>query len=231
MQAHLPATGRAARWYATGHGFSSRLEASDDAGRFSVVLALANQKVPYEAGGIGYLPFARSGWFSYCSLTRLAASGTLRLGAEFVSVQGIGWFDHQWGDFFVTPFHNRVLEEYERMSVRLDSGGELMLPTVWDPDQLTPIVDEAGALWAQALSSVTGGLVSRLGSFWEGSCRVTGRCRGVAVTGVAFAELIKRYDDYLSSAGDWVRSSQPTRSIEAAVRAGVAAADALLSAV
>jgi hypothetical protein len=103
------------------------------------------------------------------------------------------------------------------------------------PDQLTPIVDEAGALWAQALSSVTGGLVNRLGSFWEGSCRVTGRCRGVAVTGVAFAELIKRYikryDDNLFFAGDWVRSSQPTPSMEAAVRAGVAAADALLSAV
>lgn len=251
------------RWYATGQDFSSRLEASDDAGRFSVVLDLANQKVPYEAGGIGYLPFARSGWFSYYSLTRLAAAGTLRFGAEFVTVQGIGWFDHQWGDFFVTPFHNRVLEEYEWMSIQLDSGDELMLTTVWDPDetspsieafggaglitrdgrferivgnqgftrtrfwrslaqgvvysagwrfraeawdtdleitprhpdQLTPIVDEAGALWAQALSSVTGGLVNRLGSFWEGSCRVTGRCRGVAVTGVAFAELIKRYDD------------------------------------
>ena len=71
------------RWYANEHDFSSRLEASDDAGRFSVVLDLANQKVPYEAGGIGYLPFARSGWFSYYSLTRLAASGTLRFGAEF----------------------------------------------------------------------------------------------------------------------------------------------------
>jgi hypothetical protein len=99
------------------------------------------------------------------------------------------------------------------------------------PDQLTPVVDEAGALWAQAVSSVTGGLVNRLGSFWEGSCRVTRRCRGVAVTGVAFAELIKRYVDNLFSAGDWVRSSQPSRSMEAAVRAGVAAADALLTAV
>ena len=37
--------------------------------------------------------------------------------------------------------------------------------------------------------------------------------------------------DNLFFAGDWVRSSQPTPSMEAAVRAGVAAADALLSAV
>lgn len=251
------------RWYATGEDFSSRLEAFDDAGRFSAVLDLANRKAPYEAGGIGYLPFADSGWFSYYSLTRLEASGTLRFGVEFVTVEGIGWFDHQWGDFFVTPFRNRVLEEYEWMSLQLDSGDELMLTTVWNPDesspsveafggaglitcagefrriignhgftrtrfwrslaqgavysagwrfcaeewdtdlsitprhpdQLTALVDAAGPLLGQAVSALTGGVVNRLGSFWEGSCSVRGRCRGRAVTGVAFAELIKRYDD------------------------------------
>jgi hypothetical protein len=251
------------RWCSTGHDFSSRLEATDDAGRFAVALDLANQKVPYEAGGIGYLPFADSGWFSYYSLTRMAASGTLRFGAEMVSVEGLGWFDHQWGDFFVTPFRNRVLEEYEWMSIQLDSGDELMLTTVWNPDesspsveafggaglitsegrferiignngftrtrfwrslsqgavysagwrfhaeawdtdleitprhpdQLTALLDETRTLWGKALSELTGGVVNRLGSFWEGSCRVSGRCRGKAVTGVAFAELIKRYDD------------------------------------
>jgi predicted secreted hydrolase len=250
------------RWYAIGQDFSSRLEATDDAGQFAVTLDLANQKVPYEAGGIGYLPFADSGWFSYYSLTRLAVHGTLRFGAEFVTVEGLGWFDHQWGDFFVTPFRNRVLEEYEWMSIQLDSGDELMLTTVWNPDdsspsveafggaglitrggrferiignrgftrtrfwrslaqdaiysagwrfraeewdtdlvitprhpdQLTPIVDAARPLWAQAVAAVSGGLINRLGSFWEGSCRVTGRCLGQSVTGVAFAELIKRYE-------------------------------------
>lgn len=250
-------------WRSTGPDFSSRLEAVDDAGKFSVALDLINTKVPYEAGGIGYLPFAKTGWFSYYSLTRLTVEGSIRLGSQVVSVAGFGWFDHQWGDFFVTPFRNRMLEEYEWMSVQLDSGDELMLTTVWNADasspsieafggaglitragefkriignhgftrtrfwrsqaqgavysagwrfradawetdleitprhhdQLTPIVDDAGKLWMRAASALTGGAVNRAGSFWEGSCRVTGRCQGVPVKGVAFAELIKRYYD------------------------------------
>lgn len=251
------------RWCSVGTDFSSKLSAIDDAGKFALALDLTNTKVPYEAGGIGYLPFADSGWFSYYSLTRMRAGGTLRLGAETVSVSGIGWFDHQWGDFFVTPFRNRMLEEYEWMSVQLDSGDELMLTTVWNPDetspsveafggaglitaagefrriignqdftrtrfwrspkqgavysagwrfraaewetdleitprhhdQLTPIVDDDGRPWVAVAAALTGGLVNRAGSFWEGSCRVSGMCQGKAVKGVAFAELIKRYDD------------------------------------
>lgn len=251
------------RWVGVGQDFSSRLSAIDDAGKFAVELDLTNTKMPYEAGGIGYLPFADSGWFSYYSLTRLRADGVLRLGTESIPVAGLGWFDHQWGDFFVTPFRNRMLEEYEWMSLQLDSGAELMLTTVWNPDesspsveafggaglitadggfkriignqdftrtrfwrspsqgvvysagwrfrapewdtdleivprhadQLTPLVDDAANLWLRAASALTGGLANRLGSFWEGSCRVTGTCQGRPVTGVAFAELIKRYDD------------------------------------
>lgn len=263
LDVHFEHHGGEDTWRAVGADFSSRLDAFDDAGGFAVALDLTNTKVPYEAGGIGYLPFADSGWFSYYSLTRLKAEGSLRLGSQVVSVSGIGWFDHQWGDFFVTPFRNRMLEEYEWMSIQLDSGDELMLTTVWNPDestpsveafggaglvtsggefkrivgnhgfmrtrfwrshaqgavysagwrfradawdtdleitprhpdQLTPIVDDARKLWVKAASALTGGAVNRAGSFWEGSCRVTGRCLGRPVKGVAFAELIKRYDD------------------------------------
>jgi hypothetical protein len=39
------------------------------------------------------------------------------------------------------------------------------------------------------------GFTGFLGDFWEGSCRVTGTFDGQPATGVAFAELVKRYDD------------------------------------
>ena len=123
--------------------FHSRLVARDDAARFTVDLDLASTKTPYEAGGIGHLPFGEHGWFDYYSLTRLRAAGHLHLttpggAVEAVRVEGIGWYDHQWGPFFVTPLRVPGLEEYEWMSLQLDSGDELLLTTVWDPHGETP---------------------------------------------------------------------------------------------
>lgn len=249
--------------------FCSRLLARDDAARFTVDLELVTTKPPYEAGGVGHLPFGERGEFDYYSLTRLDAEGHLNLtmpsgAVESVHVKGIGWYDHQWGPFFVTPFRVPGLEQYEWMSVQLSSGDELLLTTVWDAsngtpsrpshggagwirgdgtseriaradlwgrtgfwrspdqgfvyssgwtfkapewnanlvieplqkDQLTPIVDaplpgRLGGLVAPLL----GGAPNYLGEFWEGACRVTGTFQGAAVTGHAFGELIKRYDD------------------------------------
>ena len=45
------------------------------------------------------------------------------------------------------------------------------------------------------MSRLLGGAPNFLGEFWEGSCTVTGTLGGAPVKGVAFAELIKRYDD------------------------------------
>lgn len=248
--------------------FSTRLHAVDDAKEFTVDLDLKNTKRPYEAGGTGYLPFGKHGSFYYYSLTRLAVTGTLELskpggGTESVSVKGFGWYDHQWGPFFVTPFRTKSLEEYEWMSVQLDSGDELLLTTVWDPggvtpslaayggaglirknntfdkligahrwkrtkfwrspdqhqiyaagwtfeapewntslimtprypDQLTPILDKPPANLVGSVTRLFEGWTNWLGSFWEGSCAVTGTFDGAPVTGVAFAELVKRYED------------------------------------
>ncbi len=249
--------------------FCSKLHAVDDAQKFTVDLDLVNKKRPYEAGGTGYLPFGKHGSFYYYSLTRLEVAGTLLLpkaggGTESVAVKGLGWFDHQWGPFYVTPFRTRNLEQYEWMSVQLDSGDEILLTTVWDPDgttpglpayggaglirknntfdklvgshrwkrtrfwrspdqhciyaagwtfdapewntslviqpryhdQLTPIVDDAppNALLG-GVTRLFEGWANWLGDFWEGSCRVTGTFDGAPVSGVAYAELIKRYED------------------------------------
>ncbi len=130
--------------------FASELHAVDDAGKFSVDLELTNTKRPYEAGGRGYLPFGKHGSFYYYSLTRMSVAGTLSLdkldgsGRETVSVDGIGWYDHQWGPFFVTPIRNKYLEQYEWMSIQLDSGDELLLTTVWDANGTTPSLPAYG---------------------------------------------------------------------------------------
>jgi predicted secreted hydrolase len=259
-------------WRARSNGaslipFASRVEAHDDAGAFSARLDLECQKRPYEAGGTGYMPFGRRGSFHYYSLTRLALRGELGLpraggGQEAVLVDGIGWFDHQWGPFFVTPFYVPHHEQYEWMSIQLDSGEELLVTTVWEPDGRTPSLAAYGGValiradgtseglvgahrfrrtrfWRSPIQNrvyAAGwvleapewdlrltieprhrdqltpiadlaphvlGLVSRLlagktgyfADFWEGSCRVRGTFEGRPANGVAFAELVKRYED------------------------------------
>jgi len=254
-------------WRSLANPFSSRLEAVDDAGAFAVRVSLTSTKRPYEAGGTGYMPFGRRGSFQYYSLTRLTVSGELELplagGSETVQVSGIGWFDHQWGPFFVTPFYLEDSEQYEWMSVQLDSGDELLLTTVWEPtgetpslaayggagliranetfsglvgahrwrrtkfwrsgkqnrvyaagwtfhapewgaaltieprhaDQLTPMLDSSSPGLLSAFSRVLEGTTNYFGDFWEGTCRVIGTFNGQPARGVAFAELVKRYED------------------------------------
>jgi predicted secreted hydrolase len=129
--------------------FNYQLDAKDDAGAFAVSVTLRNTKRPYEAGGRGYLPFGKRGSFYYYSLSRLAIDGTLDLTKpdgtrEQVVVRGFGWYDHQWGSFYVTPFRNKYLEEYEWMSIQLDSGDELLLTTVWEANGATPSLPAYG---------------------------------------------------------------------------------------
>jgi hypothetical protein len=248
--------------------FRSRLSAIDDAGAFSVDLETETRKRPYEAAGTGFLPFGTRGWFYYYSLTRLEVRGSLRVPApggamEDVLVEGVGWYDHQWGPFYVTPFRVKDREQYEWMSIQLDSNDEILLTTVWEPtgetpslpeyggaglirsngtfasligaerwkrtkfwrspvqhatyaaewrfeapewntslliqtrhpDQLTTILDAPPPSMVAGISAVFEGWTNWFGSFWEGSCKVTGTFDGRPVTGCAFAELVKRYED------------------------------------
>jgi len=71
---------------------------------------------------IGWLP-TELGSTYYYSWPRQEASGELTLNGETFQVTGTGWFDHQWGDFFVLG----KPAGWQWFAVQLDDGGSLMI--------------------------------------------------------------------------------------------------------
>ena len=91
-----------------------------------VELFLKALKPPLLIAGSGYLPVGSSGSSYYYSLSLLSVQGKLTLAGQTETVSGIGWMDHQWGNFFVTPSSK---ESYEWFSVQLDDDRQLVF---WD---------------------------------------------------------------------------------------------------
>ncbi len=210
-----------------------RLHARGTDGELDLTLLPRKPPVLHGDGG-----FSRKGpgpeeYSHYVSITRLAATGTMRKQTLTYSVTGTVWFDHEWGP--------GILPEgaagWDWFAVQLDDGSELMLYRMRSRDgSATPFsagtfVPKSGAPQAirwpdvrlretQAWSSprthtrYPAGWQIAVGSlslevtvepvlpdqelvtekstgvtYWEGSCRVTGRRAGRPVTGRAYAEL------------------------------------------
>jgi predicted secreted hydrolase len=62
-------------------------------------LALSATRPPVLHDGDGWIDFGPAGGSYYYSRTRMAASGELTVDGRTMRVDGIAWFDHQWGDF------------------------------------------------------------------------------------------------------------------------------------
>jgi len=95
-------------------------------GNRGVELFLKALKPPLLISGNGYLPVGSSGSSYYYSLPLLGVHGKLTLAGQAEAVSGIGWLDHQWGNFFVTPSSK---ESYEWFSVQLNDNRQLVF---WD---------------------------------------------------------------------------------------------------
>lgn len=139
-------------WYALDTPHSSRLKVQG--ADFSLDLEMRTSRPPYAAGDTGYMPFSSDGWFYYYSLTRLEVTGTITFGKAAPSVtpvSGLGWIDHQWGPFFVTPARfPRRYEQYEWFSIQLEDGNDFLLTTVWTVDgQLPDREAYGGAGWVR----------------------------------------------------------------------------------
>ncbi len=90
-------------------------------------LALAALRPPVLHDGDGWVDFGPAGGSYYYSRTRLGVRGTLGLGDRTLTVEGLAWFDHQWGDFIA------VGGGWDWFAVNLDDGTDLTLSLVRNP--------------------------------------------------------------------------------------------------
>jgi predicted secreted hydrolase len=107
-----------------------------DGTRFGLELALdpgINGPVLHDHDG--FVDFGDAGGSYYYSRTRLAASGTLTLGAEVLRVTGQAWFDHQWGDFIAVGGGG-----WDWFAVNLADGTDVTLSLVRDATGGYPLV-------------------------------------------------------------------------------------------
>jgi predicted secreted hydrolase len=120
-------------WRLSGSGGTDRIEAAlspEEAGAsgraFGLALDLRSTKPAAMHDGDGFVDFGDAGSSYYYSRTRLATSGTLTVDGAPVEVEGIAWFDHQWGDFI------SVGGGWNWFAVNLDDGNDLTVSQVLD---------------------------------------------------------------------------------------------------
>jgi len=102
---------------------------------FRLDLRLTTDKPPALHDRDGWIDFGPAGSSYYYSRTRMAAEGSLGLGAETFAVDGTAWFDHQWGDFISVGGGG-----WDWYAINLDDGTDLTLSVVRDQNGRYPLV-------------------------------------------------------------------------------------------
>ena len=83
----------------------------------------------------GWIDFGPAGGSYYYSRTRMDATGTLEVDGRRLTVEGLAWFDHQWGDFIAVGGGG-----WDWFAVNLDDGTDLTISLVRDRDGGYPLV-------------------------------------------------------------------------------------------
>ena len=83
----------------------------------------------------GWIDFGPAGGSYYYSRTSMAATGSLTVDGVALPVEGIAWFDHQWGDFIAVGGGG-----WDWFAVNLEDGTDLTLSLVRDADGGYPLV-------------------------------------------------------------------------------------------
>lgn len=101
-------------------------------GGLGVDLALAPRKPPVLHGDRGFVRKADGEGHAaeYCSLTRLATTGSLTVDGERLAVTGDSWMDHEFGTRQLGP----KIAGWDWFSLQLDDGRDLMLYRFRRPD-------------------------------------------------------------------------------------------------
>jgi predicted secreted hydrolase len=131
----------AAPWRLAGANGTDRIDAAltpeeaTASGRsFGLSLDLRALKPPALHNDIGYVGFADAGSSYYYSRTRLSATGTLTVDGRELPVDGIAWFDHQWGDFVSVGSGG-----WNWFAINLDDGTDITVSQVLD-EHAVPIL-------------------------------------------------------------------------------------------
>jgi predicted secreted hydrolase len=98
-------------------------------------LQLNASKPPALHGDDGWIDFGPAGGSYYYSRTSLIAAGTLTLDGAPMTVDGVAWFDHQWGDFISVGGGG-----WDWFAVNLADGTDLTLSLVRDADGSYPLI-------------------------------------------------------------------------------------------
>lgn len=94
---------------------------------FVLDLALSTDRPAALHDEDGWIDFGPAGGSYYYSRTRMDASGRLSVGDRDLRVEGIAWFDHQWGDFIAVGGGG-----WDWFAVNLDDGTDLTVSSVRD---------------------------------------------------------------------------------------------------
>ncbi len=110
-------------WSASWARDTLRLRARD--GPIGVELALAPRRAPVAHGAAGVSRKSAGAAYAshYYSMTRLAASGSLRWNGHDLPARGVAWMDHEFGSGELAP--GQV--GWDWLGLRLDDGRDLML--------------------------------------------------------------------------------------------------------
>jgi predicted secreted hydrolase len=83
----------------------------------------------------GWIDFGPGGGSYYYSRTDMSATGVLSIGDTASHIDGLAWFDHQWGDFISVGGGG-----WDWFAVNLDDGTDITLSLVRDADGSYPLI-------------------------------------------------------------------------------------------
>ena len=109
-------------WVQLETGFAFEYEVNANDGRNGLFVLMRLRRPPLPVNGDGLVPVGVGGDSYYYSLTRLNVAGYLKLDGKYIPVVGLGWVDHQFGDYHQTE----KTETYEWFCLQLDNNVDVI---------------------------------------------------------------------------------------------------------
>ena len=137
-----PGTSGGSPWEMAGNAGADRLlaaataaETRGDRRAIGLDLLLRESRPPVLHDRDGWIDFGPAGSSYYYSRTRMEATGSIAVDGRRLSVTGLAWFDHQWGDFIAVGGGG-----WDWFAINLDDGTDLTISLVRDRDGGYPLV-------------------------------------------------------------------------------------------